>query len=42
MQLLSMKSPARVRVLILGTHEASVKPNHTAVEQYRRTDTKFP
>lgn len=29
-----MKSPARVRVLILGTHEASVKTNHRAVEQY--------
>lgn len=30
-----MKAPARVRVLILGTHEASVKTNHTAVEEER-------
>ncbi len=36
-----MKSPARVRVLILGTHEASVKTNHTAVEQYGRRRTQI-
>ncbi len=36
-----MKAPARVRVLILGTHEASVKTNHTAVEQYGRRRTQM-